>query len=102
MQTKIGYPEYLLLFSAVLIFHNVTLALSCAGFSLFIAFCRFSLEYSEKAKKAEKAKEATELLNESAAELGEVLGTLFKAATPQSKSGNTTRKKKDKDDGTIH
>lgn len=74
---RFGFPEYLLMFGAVLSFHSLQASLITAGCAALFAFCRYAFELQEKREKREEVENTAKLLNEQAEELGQALGKLF-------------------------
>ena len=85
MNIKFGMSEMMIIFATALLWHN-TIAAGCVfAFAAFCGFCRWAVDYTEKAKKAEASKEAVKMLNEQAGDLGEALGELFGGLTKKNK-----------------
>lgn len=74
---RFGFPEFFLLFAAVVSFHNLNTALVVAGFAALFAFCRYAFELQQKNEKVKEREDTAKLLNEQAEELGQALGKLF-------------------------
>ena len=74
---KIGYPELLLVFSAVISFQDFRWGLAFAALSLTVAFFRFAIEIQEKKEKKQELENTAKILNEQAEELGSALSKLF-------------------------
>ena len=74
---RFGFPEFFLVFAAILSFHHLTTSLIVGGVAAFFAFCRYAFELQEKKEKAQEIESTAKLLNEQAEELGQALGKLF-------------------------
>ena len=77
MNIRFGMSEMMVVFATALLWHSVVAASCIFGVAVFAAFCRWAVEFSEKAKQAEASKKAIQTLNEQAGELGSVLGDLL-------------------------
>ena len=51
---RFGFPEFFLLFAAVVSFHNLNTALVVAGFAALFAFCRYAFELQQKNEKVKE------------------------------------------------
>jgi len=74
---RFGFSEALLMFAGIALWHNQMFAIIAFCMACFVAFARFSLEWSLKSKETEAKVQASKLLNEQVQEVGDVLGTMF-------------------------
>lgn len=74
---RFGFPEFFLIFAAILSFQDIKISLVVGGVAAFFAFCRYAFELQEKSAKREEVENTAKLLNEQAEELGQALGNLF-------------------------
>ena len=77
MSFRLGMPEFMVLFSIAMLWHNVLAASCIFAFAVLCGFGRFALEINEKKEREEATKEALQQLTGQANELGEALGNLF-------------------------
>ena len=89
MNVRFGMSEMMVIFATALLWHNVVGACCIFAFAAFSAFCRWAVEFTERAKKVEASRDAVQTLNEQASELGEALGALFTAANQKKNKKNT-------------
>jgi predicted MFS family arabinose efflux permease len=87
MNVRFGMSEMMVVFATALLWHSVIGGCCVFAFAAVSAFCRWAVEYSEKAKKVEASRDAMQTLNEQAGELGEALSALF-AGGNQKKNTN--------------
>ena len=83
MKVRFGMSEMMVVFATALLWHSVVGASCIFGLAVFAAFCRWAVEFSEKAKQAEASKQAIQTLNEQAGELGSALGVMLGGAKKQ-------------------
>lgn len=93
---RFGFPEFFLVFAAILSFQDLSTSLIVGGVAALFAFCRYAFELQEKQQKAEEIENTAKLLNEQAEELGQALGKLFSTfKTDVSEKQKTKTKKYD-------
>lgn len=98
---KIGYPEILLMFAAIISFQSLEWSLGIAATSFLIAFFRFAIQVQEKKEAQQSAENATKILNEQAEELGKTLSKLFGNSSKKSK-GSFNKKYNIDPDSDLH
>lgn len=90
VKITLGFLEFLLLFSAAMLWHSFVVGVSIAAFATFCAFCRYAMEQAEKAKKVEQTKEAAKVLNEAAGEVGGAFAELLSALSKGNNKDKST------------
>ena len=93
MKVRFGMSEMMVIFSSVMLWHNVIAASCIFAFACLCAFARYAVEVSEMQKRTKATQDASKVLTEGADELGQALGQIFSFA-------NANNKKKD--NGPIH
>ena len=74
---KFGFSEALLMFAGLALWHSQVFAIIAFCLACFVAFARFSIEWTHRSKEIEAKAAASQLLNEQVQEVGDVLGTMF-------------------------
>ena len=74
---KFGFSEALLMFAGLALWHSQVFAIIAFCLACFVAFVRFSIEWTHRTKEVEAKATAAQLLNEQVQEVGDVLGTMF-------------------------
>ncbi len=91
---RFGFPEFFLVFAAILSFQDLQTSLIVGGVAAMFAFCRYAFELQEKQEKAKEVESTAKLLNEQAEELGQALGQLFSTFNSDVKEKQKTKAKK--------
>lgn len=91
---RFGFPEFFLLFAAILSFQDIKISLAVGGTAAFFALCRYAFELQEKKEKAKEIESTAKMLNEQAEELGQALGKLFSTFTSDVTEKQKTSAKK--------
>ncbi len=81
MSLRLGMPEFMVLFSIALLWHNVIAGSCVFAFAVLCGFGRFALELNAKKEREEATKAALQELTGQANELGEALGNIFSGST---------------------